>query len=143
MGLLMPKLLEIGETMCISVSRPPRIHDHFTLFRQYVTDLHVPETGDRPRVDSFNLLYSMLREIHCLPERRQISAEIGEGYNFVGHRDDERCWVTIGFGAKIGTREFTITEYLGVLTTIVDELSTSIRNAGIDIEDLMKKFPPI
>lgn len=140
------KLLEIGETQPIRSDYPEKIRGVEQLLRAYVTDLFIPETGDRPRVDAFGLLYAVLREIYCLPQRAvrrgQIHVEIGEGFGLVGHRDGHRCWVTIGFGAKFGTRELTIAEYLWALTTIVADLSASIRKAGIDVDNLMQRFPP-
>lgn len=138
----MGRLLEIGQTHSINTAQPRRIRRVEDLFMQFVTDLHVPETGDRPRVDSFRLLYSILREIHCLPERREINAEIGEGFLLVGLHDGDRCWVTIGFDATFGTREFTTAQYLSELTTIMTDLSASIRAAGIDLDGLMQEFPP-
>jgi hypothetical protein len=95
------------------------------------------------RVDSFRLLHSLLREIFQLSTRREIFADIGEELLLVGEVENGVCKARITCPQTITSIEVTVPEFLFVLVSLAAEVSRSIREGGVDLDDYNTKFPPM
>lgn len=85
----------------------------------------------------------MLREIHQLSTRTEMRAEIGEERDIHGNMKSGRWAITVNGPGPLLHFELSVAELQWALITIVRELVDSMHKAGINVDQYLKKSPPL
>ena len=137
----MAKLFRIGQT---KRSGSGTIDDYIALNHAFITRILHPDQPEYGAwVDSFGLLYSMLREIHQLSARGEMHAEIGDEHEMHGMMKDGVWAITVNGPGPLTHFELSIPELQWSLFTIIKDLVDSMHKAGINVDYYARKFPPL
>lgn len=137
----MVRLFRIGQT---KRSGSGAIDSSSSLRMSFVTRILNSEQSDLGVwVDSFPLLYSMLRELHQLSTRTELRVEIGDEQEMHGNMKDGLWAVTVNGPGPLMHFELSIPELQWALFTIAKDLVDSMHKAGINVDHYVRKFPPL
>jgi len=149
--------IQIGETRRVGGRLPSEdaleITIHEDLYRAFITDVWV-ESSRRilNRVCSFGFLYSLIRQVYLFESSPSVEIEIGDILWLVG-RKLEGCGVLESSGVALELlqhRDFCIsrygdmtnTQFLMSVSMLISSLVQSLKNADVDVDGFVRRFPP-
>jgi hypothetical protein len=140
--------IEIGITKRFEGRRPENPGDILRreiLFEDFVTQLLVNDRTYAFIVDSFPLLHELLGAIHTLQHSSKLSLNMGEGLVVLATRsyvDRDLFEVeTVNCDIIVSRSTYHWSVLLLALCVVAANLLRSISSAGVDVYDLVAKFP--
>lgn len=138
--------LSVGETRGLdSNGQAPAIFDHDELYRQFITDV-LFEGNQRmgTRVNSFEFLYSILRQLFSMQTTTAVRIDVGEGLVLLGDVREASVQLRLTFGTStIRQWSLTVPQFVLVLSNMLCALVASMEDGGVDVDKYVKAFPPV
>lgn len=141
------EIIMIGEAFSLngfSSNKTTSISSCEDLYNQLITNIlvNVSEVV-HARVDSFAFLHSLIRQIYLIENTTLIHVEIGEGLSFSGEKNNNEIVLDLLYvDSTIIKCELTISSFIIMQSNLIFNLVQSLTRSGMDVDSLLKKFPP-